>query len=260
MPDAEVLVADDGPVRTITLNRPDRLNALLPSTVAGLADALEAAAEPGIRVVVLRGAGRGFCSGADLREARPGPVLEPGLVSVIDHGNRAVRAMQTMPQPVVAAVHGPAVGMGCSFATAADLVIAAESASFGLPFADIALMPDGGASVLVPASLGRTRAMTMALLGDRVSAAEAYAWGLVSRLVPDDAFEAEVTAVVARLAAGAPLALAATKRAVNAATLPDLDHRLDAEKAGQSDLLVSEDVREAVAAFRDRRPPRFTGR
>lgn len=254
----EVLLTRDGAVVTITLNRPETLNALTAGMLASLADAVAEVADTDARVVVLTGAGRGFCSGADLRRALGDTGQEdPG--AVIDACNRAVLTMQTMPQPVVAAVRGPAVGMGCGLALACDLVLAAQSATFSLPFTGIGLMPDGGASVLIPASLGRTRAMTLALLGDRLTAAEALQAGMASRVLPDVEFDAAVHEVVARLATGAGQALAATKRAVNAVTLPGLADGLAAERDGQVRLLGTSDFAEAIAAFSEKRPPHFTG-
>jgi enoyl-CoA hydratase len=252
--DDEIRVARDGPVVRVELHRPARLNALTPAAMTRLADRL-AALDDSVRVVVLTGAGRAFCAGADIS----GEVDGDGL-RTLEEGNRVVELITSMPRAVVAAVNGPAAGIGCSLALACDIVVAAESAYFYLPFTGIGLMPDGGATLLVPANIGRARAMHMALLPERVGAAEAYRMGLVYRVVGDDGFAAAVDEVVARLAGSAALAAAATKRAVNAATLHRLPAALAAEHDGQRDLMGTDDAREGVAAFAERRPPRFTGR
>jgi enoyl-CoA hydratase/carnithine racemase len=241
-------------VLTLTLNRPETLNALSGELADALADELERASSyDDVRVVVLRGAGRAFCAGADLRADGP-----PGA-SALDRANRIVRAVTRCDKPVVAAVQGAAAGVGCSIALARDLCIAAESASFLLAFARIGLMPDGGATASVAASVGRARAMRMALLAEPLTGREAYDAGLVSHLVDDDALETVLGEVTARLAAGAPLGLAATKRAVNAATFAGLDDALERERTGQTILLATADAAEGMRAFAERRPPDFEG-
>jgi enoyl-CoA hydratase len=266
---AEVGVRREGAVLTVTLNRPERLNAVTADVLDDLGDLLEEAGEDdGLRVVVLTGAGRAFSSGdlgADLGPG-PGPGSGPaeagrprGVRSLLA-ANRVVRSLRSMPQPVVAAVNGPAVGVGCSLALGCDLVVAAESAYFLLSFTSIALMPDGGATALVPAAIGRARAMEMALVPERIPAAVAHDWGMIYRVVPDGELAATVTRLVDRLAAGAPRALAATKLAVNAAALAGLDAALQTELEDQSRLLATADFAEAAGAFGERRPPVFTGR
>ena len=200
---------------TLTLDRPAQLNALTGELSDALAAELEAAAAyDDVRVVVLRGAGRAFCAGADIAGADASTRLD---VRALDRANRIIRAITRLDKPVLAAVQGPAAGVGCSIALACDLAVAAESASFLLAFARIGLMPDGGSSSSVAASIGRARAMRMALLAEPLTGREAFEAGLVSHLADDDAFETVVAEVTSRLAAGAPLAQAATKRAVNAA-------------------------------------------
>ncbi len=209
-----------------------------------------------VRVVLLAGAGDAFSSGADLSGADAHESLD---VSALDRANRIIRAIVGLDKPVVAAVNGIAAGVGCSAALACDLVIAKQSAAFLLAFARIGLMPDGGASATVAASIGRARAMRMALLGEALPAQEAYDAGLVSHLVPDDEFDAVVAKVVGRLASGPPLAYAATKRAVNAATLARLDDALERERTGQTLLLRTADVAEGMRAFMEKRRPVFRG-
>jgi enoyl-CoA hydratase len=246
-----------GAALRVTFNRPQQLNAFTSPMLEDLCDLLEeASVDPSVRVVVVSAGGRAFSSGADLN-AIGATSNEPGM-EVLRVANRVVRAIRAMPQPVIAAVNGAAVGVGCSVALACDVVFAAESAYFLLPFVGIALMPDGGATALVPAAVGRSRALGMALVGDRLSASEAERWGLIYRVVPDDEFDGQVGAIVDRFAAGSPPALAATKHAINDITLAALDAALDREAAGQAKLLSSVDFAEAVAAFAERRPPRFS--
>src|SRR6476659_898628 len=217
-------VARDGAVLQVSFIRPERLNAVTADGLDDLADLLQEAAEDTeVRVVVLSGEGRAFSSGADLQgDVSEGPDDRPGVATLMA-ANRVVRALRGMPQPTIAAVNGPAAGVGCSLALACDLVVAAESAYFLLAFSRIGLMPDGGASATVAASVGRARAMRMALLAEALPAPEAFDAGLVTHLAPDDSFPSLVDTLVRRLAAGPPLALAASKKAANAATLPHLD-------------------------------------
>jgi enoyl-CoA hydratase len=226
----------------------------------GIGDALEqAAGDPRVKVVRLGGAGRGFSSGAGISEedhANPGANGTPA--DVLDAANAAVRSIVNLPQPVVAVVQGPAAGVGASLALACDVVLASEKAFFMLAFTKIGLMPDGGASSLVAAAIGRVRAMRMALLAERLPAAEALSCGLVSAVYPAAEFEAEVDQVIARLLAGPAVAFAKTKAAINAATLTELEPTLQREFDGQSVLLDSHDFREGARAFQERRSPNFT--
>jgi enoyl-CoA hydratase len=244
-------------VLSVTINRPESLNSLTAPVLAGIADAMDKAAdEPRVKVVRLGGAGRGFSSGAgigaeDMSDGHDG-------METLFQANRAVKAIVAVPRPVVAVVQGPAAGVGVSLALACDLVLASEKAFFLLAFTKIGLMPDGGATALVAAAIGRTRAMKMALLAERIPAADALDWGLVSAVYPADSFSAEVDKVLATLIAGPARALAKTKNAVNAATLTQLDAALQREHDGQAQLLKSKDFREGVRAFQQRRSPDFT--
>ncbi len=246
----------DGVLR-IRFNRPEVYNALSPAMAEGVAEAVEGAtARDDVRVVLLTGTGKAFSTGADISGANAHAGFD---ASAMDRAGRVVRAIVGCDKPVVAAVNGVAAGVGCSAALAADLVVACESASFLLAFTRIGLMPDGGTSAVVAASIGRARAMRMALLAEPLPAAAAYSCGLVSHLVPDDAFTAEVDALLARLVAGPPLAYAATKKAVNAATLPQLEPALEREHRGQVVLFGTADVAEGMRAFAEKRPPVFRG-
>jgi enoyl-CoA hydratase len=250
-------IATEGGALWLTLDRPEHLNALTADMADRLAEELEgASARDEVRVVVLRGTGAAFSSGADLSGE---DAHENFDVTALDRANRIIRAITGLPKPCVAAVNGVAAGVGCSAALACDLVVAAESASFLLAFSRIGLMPDGGATATVAASIGRARAMRMALLGEAMPAAEAYDAGLVSHLAADGDLDETVAKVVRRLASGPPLAYAATKQAVNAAALPMLDAALERERSGQTVLLRTADVAEGMRAFGEKRRPVFRG-
>lgn len=256
----DLTVALDGGVLTVTLNRPDSLNSLTAPMLATFAATLEhAATDPRVRVVRIGGSGRGFCSGAGISEedhANPGAAGTPA--DVLDAANRCIRAMANLPQPSVAVVQGAAAGVGVSLALACDVVLASEKAFFMLAFTKIGLMPDGGASALIAAAVGRIRAMRMALLAERISAADAFGWGLVSAVYPVDEFDAEVDKVISTLVSGPAVALRKTKDAINAATLTELESALELEKQGQLTLLVSNDFAEGTKAFQQRRAANFT--
>lgn len=253
---AGVSVSLSDGVLSVTINRPDSLNSVTTPELSAIADAMEAAArDPRVRVVRLGGAGRGFCSGAGISADDAGDEIPTEIIVEV---NRAIRAIVALPRPVVAVVQGPAAGVGVSLALACDLVVASEKAFFLLAFTKIGLMPDGGASALVAAAVGRARAMRLALLAERLPAAQALEWGLISAVHPAEEFDAEVDKLLAGLLAGPAAALAKTKHAVNAATLTELDSALDREYVGQSILLNSHDAREGVRAFQQQRKPNFT--
>jgi len=239
-------------VLTVTLDRPQTLNALTTDMLVGLAKAVDrAAADERVKVLVLRSAGRGFSAGADIgtENANDG---NWSATDVMDAVSRLIRGIVTLPRPVVAVVRGPAAGLGASLALACDIVLCSQTAYFVLAFTKIGLMPDGGATALVPAAVGRVRAMRLALLAERVAAQEALDWGLVTALHADDVLDTEADALIARLAASASTAMAKTKQAINAATLPGLDGALELEERGQAQLMASAEFAERVAAFRNR--------
>lgn len=266
MSESLVLVEQAGAVRTLTLNRPQALNSFTTAMHAQLLQALQQAAEdPGVRCVVLTGAGRGFCAGQDLSDpgAAPAPQGQPAtdLGALIERNYRPLcELLRRMPVPVLAAVNGVAAGAGANVALCCDLVLAAESASFIQAFSKIGLLPDSGGTWLLPRLVGRQNALGLALLGDKLPAAEAQRMGLIWRCVPDAEFLAEVQALAARLAAMPTRALAATRQAIDAAQQLDFGAALALEAAEQSRLGSAHDYLEGVAAFMARRAPVFTDR
>ncbi len=261
-PELETLrLAEAEGVLTIELHRPERLNALTEQVARDLRAALEHAARDEIRAVVLTGAGRAFSSGADLRSmGSPGDDGRVDLArSLREHFNAPVRALRDLPKPVVAAVNGPAAGIGCSLALACDLVVARESAYLLLAFANIGLVPDGGSSLLVPARAGFTRAAEMALLAERIPARQALEWGLVNRVLADADFDAGIDALAERLATGPTRAYAGAKRQLNAWLFGGMEEQLALEAGLQQEMAASADFAEGVQAFLARRPPEFRG-
>jgi enoyl-CoA hydratase len=247
---------DDGAL-WLTMNRPEVLNAMSPEMSLGVAEETErAVARDDVRVVVLTGVGDAFSAGADISGENAHENFD---VRALDMANRIIRSIVNLDKPVVAAVNGVAAGVGCSAALAADIVVAKESAVFMLAFSRIGLMPDGGTTATVAASIGRARAMRMALLAEPLSAQEAYDAGLVTHVAADDEYDELVAKIVRRLASGPPLGYAATKRAINAATLAHLDDALERERTGQTVLLRTADVAEGMRAFSERRRPSFRG-
>lgn len=247
-----------GAVARIVLDRPHRMNAIDLAHMRGLRDLLVALAqEDSVRVVVIAGAGKAFSTGADLAAmAEPGrPQATPE--EVMATANEVIRAIVDLPVPVIAEVPGATAGVGVSIALAADLTFAAESAYLLLAFVNVGLMPDGGSSALIAASVGRARAARMALLGERMSAADAAEAGLIAGMVPDDELADHVAQRAARLARGPRRALELTKRALTATTLERLDAALEVETRGQCELLAGPEFAEGAAAMLERRAPRF---
>jgi 2-(1,2-epoxy-1,2-dihydrophenyl)acetyl-CoA isomerase len=263
MPSHETVdLTTEGGAARILLNRPDALNAWNEQFGRDLLDAVRAVGEDtAVRAVLITGAGRGFSSGADLKEQRSGqdgglPDLSERLKEIY---HPIIVGLREMPKPVVAAVNGPAVGIGCSLALAADLILAAESAYFLLAFVNIGLVPDGGSTAFLPARIGLARSAEMAMLGERVPAEQAQEWGLVNRVVPDDRLEAEATELLERLAAGPTVSYAGSKRLLNRRVHADLEGQLDAEADAQREQGHSKDFIEGVLAFVEKRPAKFTG-
>jgi 2-(1,2-epoxy-1,2-dihydrophenyl)acetyl-CoA isomerase len=250
-------------VAELTLNRPERLNAWNEQFGRELRSAiLDDCTDPSVRAVLITGAGRGFSSGADIKE-----MLESGSngdrpdvgTMLRERYHPIIKTIREMPKPVVAAVNGPAVGIGCSLALACDLIWAAESAVFGLAFVNIGLVPDGGSTFLVPAAAGKARALEMALLGEPVAAATAESWGLINRVVPDGSLMEDARGLARRLASGPTRSYAQSKRALNQSLMAHMDAQLDLEADIQSEMAGSADFLEGIAAFVEKREPRFRG-
>lgn len=246
-------------IATLTLDRPDALNALTVEMKREVLAAFrEIARDRGVRAVVLTGAGRAFCAGQDLKE-RLEPDATPLAVELRERYNPIIRAMRTLDRPIVGAINGVAAGAGASLAFACDIRIAAEGASFLLAFGRIGLVPDSGATWLLPRLVGPAKAAELALLGDSLSAADAERFGLVARVVAADDLATEARAVAARLAGLAPRALALTKGALARSWSIGLDEALEDEAYRQGIAGATADHREGLAAFVEKRPPRFTG-
>ena len=263
----------DGPAARILLNRPEALNAWNEQFGRDLLDAVATvSADDSIRAVLITGAGRGFSSGADLKEQRNARASDSATREMPDSGvpdlssrlkevyHPIITGLREMPKPAIAAVNGPAVGIGCSLALACDLILAAESAYFLLAFVNIGLVPDGGSTVFIPARVGYARAAEMAMLGERVPAQQALDWGLINRIVPDDELEPGADALLQLLAHGPTTSYAGSKRLLNRRMYADLAGQLDAEAEAQSEQGQSQDFIEGVLAFIEKRPPNFTGR
>jgi 2-(1,2-epoxy-1,2-dihydrophenyl)acetyl-CoA isomerase len=250
-------------IARVTLNRPDRLNSFTTQMHGELRDALSRVAAVGdARVLLLTGEGRGFCAGQDLSDRAVAPGAAPvDLGASIEENYRPlVRALRDLPLPVVCAVNGVAAGAGANIALACDIVIATKSASFIQAFCKIGLVPDSGGTFFLPRLVGAARAMGLALLGDKLSAEQAAAWGLIWKCVDDGEFVATTDALVAQLADAPTAGLAAIKRALYASAGNTLEQQLDVERDAQRALGYSADYREGVAAFLDKRAPRFSGR
>lgn len=252
--------AREGGLERLQLHRPGALNALDLDLARELLAALRAAAaDEGVRAIAIGGAGRAFCAGADVGGLADDDPREATRVILETVVNPIIIALRETPKPILAAVHGPAAGVGASIAAACDIVLVAESAYFLLAFANVGLGPDGGASLTVPARVGAGRATALAMLAERLPAADALACGLADRLVADADLEAEELAVGATLATGPTLSYAATKRGINAAVYPRLAEQLRLEARMQGDLAAGPDHAEGVAAFQERRKPSFRG-
>jgi 2-(1,2-epoxy-1,2-dihydrophenyl)acetyl-CoA isomerase len=246
-------------VATITLNRPDALNALtIVLKDELLAMLVQVSNDPTVRAVVLTGAGRAFCAGQDLRE-RLGPDAVPLDEEIRERYNPIIMAMRHLDRPIIGAINGIAAGAGASLALACDLRIAAESATFLLAFGRIGLVPDSGATWFLPRLVGSAKAAELALLGDPLSAADAERIGLVAKVVPADSVVAEARAIAERLADMAPQAVALTKWALQASWTTSLEEQLEMEAQLQGIAGATADHAEGIAAFVDKRPPRFTG-
>ena len=256
---ASVLISVEAGLQTITLNRPDKLNAFNPEMHKALRAALDQALdERSIGAVLLTGAGRGFCSGQDLSERR----VEPGAapidlsVSLGSYYNPLVRRLRELPKPIVCAVNGVAAGAGANLALACDIVVAARSAKFVQSFARLGLVPDSGGTYFLPRLAGAARAMGLALLAEPLAAEDAERWGLIWKAVDDDKLMAEASAIARKLASGPTKGYGLIKRALYASAHNSLDAQLDLERDLQREAGFSEDYRKGVAAFLEKNDPK----
>ena len=254
-----ILVETHAHYRLITLNRPERLNALTVEMAEALSAALDAAeADESCRALLITGAGRAFCAGQDLTAIVGMAPAEIG--NLLDHYNPLIGKLRALPMPVVCAVNGVAAGAGANLALACDIVLAGEGASFVQAFARIGLIPDCGGTWFLPRLVGMARARALAMLAEPLPAATAAQWGLIWQVFADDRLMAEGHALAARLAGGATLGLGLTKRALDAAEANDLEHQLELERDLQEEAGASPDHAEGVRAFLEKRPPVFGGR
>jgi enoyl-CoA hydratase/carnithine racemase len=248
----DISVEQDDAVLRIRLDRPEKLNAVDTPMLDELSAHIRGAeADESVRAVLLGGAGRAFCSGGDLTGG--------DTAGAADAANRVVRAITALPKPVVAGVHGGAVGFGCALALSCDLVVAAPLAYFQLAFTRVGLMPDGGASALLPGLIGRARTARMAMTAEKISAATAFEWGMIAYLTGEDDYQSVLADVLRSVSAGPTVAFGWAKRALAAATLTGLESVQAIEAKGQLALIETADFREGARAFRERRSPDFRG-
>lgn len=258
-----VLASLDAGVLTLTLNRPEKLNAFNPEMHQALRQGLERAADQTeVRAVILTGAGRGFCAGQDLseRDVSAGAAPIDLSVSLGSHYNPLVRRLRALPKPIVCAVNGVAAGAGVNIALACDIVLAARSARFVQAFSRIGLVPDSGGTYFLPRLVGTARAMGLALLAESISAEQAEEWGLIWKAVSDDRLGAEAATLAERLSRGPTKGFGLLKKALYASSGNSLDAQLDLERDLQREAGLSEDYREGVTAFKEKREPKFSGK
>jgi len=257
----KLLVTIEDGVKRITINRPERRNSVDTETVTLLHEAITSSAHDESKVVILTGAGDAFCAGADLQATAGHDIKSIDVTaSLREHTNPTILAIRSLPKPVIARVHGHAVGVGCNYALACDLVIASDEAKFGQVFVKIGLMPDGGSTFFLPRAVGYAKAFELMATGDIISAHDALALGLANRVVPFEELDTTVNGMASRLAAAAPIALRKIKEGLNHGLNADLASALDFEAVNQGVCFQSHDFAEGVQAFLEKRKATFQGR
>jgi 2-(1,2-epoxy-1,2-dihydrophenyl)acetyl-CoA isomerase len=258
--DKLLVTLEDG-VKRITFNRPERRNSVDVETVELLHEAITRSADDESKVVIITGAGDAFCAGADLQATSERDIKSIDVTaSLREHTNPTILAMRSLPKPIIARVHGHAVGVGCNYALACDILIASEQAKFGQVFVKIGLMPDGGSTFFLPRAVGYAKAFELMSTGDIISGQDAFALGLVNRVVPFEELDTTVNAMAVRLAAAAPIALRKIKEGLNHGLNSDLASALDFEAVNQGVCFQSADFAEGVKAFLEKRKASFQGR
>jgi len=258
--DKLLVTLEDG-IKRITFNRPDRRNSVDTETVELLQQAIVSSEDDDSKVVILTGAGDAFCAGADLQATGNHDIKSIDVTaSLRQHTNPTILAMRSLSKPIIARVHGHAVGVGCNYALASDILIASEQAKFGQVFVKIGLMPDGGSTFFLPRSVGYAKAFELMVTGDIITAQDALALGLVNKVVPFEDLDATVNAMAARLAAAAPIALRKIKEGLNHGINSDLAAALDFEAVNQGVCFQSADFKEGVSAFLEKRKASFQGK
>lgn len=256
----KILVSLENGIKRITFNNPLRRNALDFDSFKRIADAIKQSAEDDTRIVVMTGAGDSFCAGAELQALNSDAANQDVTASLRAGVNPGIQAMRDLPKPIIARVHGHAAGVGCNYALAADIIIASDQAFFGQVFVKIGLMPDGGGTYFLPRAVGYNRAFELMALGDPIPAQQAYEIGMINRIVPMAELDATVNALAERLAQAPGIALAKIKAGLKAGLQSDLAAALEFEAVNQGDCFRSEDFKEGVTAFLQKRKPNFTGK
>jgi 2-(1,2-epoxy-1,2-dihydrophenyl)acetyl-CoA isomerase len=260
-PSDKLLVTLEGGIKRITFNRPERRNSVDHETGRLLYEAIQRSAEDESKVVILSGAGEAFCAGADLQSTSESDIRGFDVTaSLRSHTNPTILAMRALPKPIIARVDGPAVGVGCNYALASDIIIASDRAKFGQVFVKIGLMPDGGSTFFLPRLVGYARAFELMATGEIISARDALSLGMINQVVPVEELDATVDQMSERLAAAAPIALAKIKEGLNHGQRADLASSLDFEAVNQDACFHSDDFVEGVKAFLAKRNPAFTGK
>ena len=257
----KVLVTLENGIKRITFNNPARRNAMDFEAFRFIGDEIKRSATDETKVVVLTGAGEAFCAGADVQGMANGEIEAQDVTASLRAGvNPGIQAMRDLPKPIIARVHGHAAGVGCNYALAADFIVASDQAFFGQVFVKIGLMPDGGGTYFLPRAVGYCRAFELMALGEPISSQQAFELGMINRVVPAEKLDDAVDELTRKLAAAPGLALAKIKAGLNASLTSDLAAALEFEAINQGDCFRSEDFKEGVAAFLEKRKPQFKGK